>query len=104
MRVQFQPIISQYSGQLTNQRHGNLTIKAKNELRVDEIIAKQDFDFFGEKAMVGTPEDVAEMIDDYRKRGRVTHLVCGMAMSGLDPHHIRNSMQLFANDVMPKFR
>ncbi len=71
---------------------------------VDEIIAKQDFDFFGEKAMVGTPEDVAEMIDEYRKRGRVTHLVCGMAMSGLDPHHIRNSMQLFANDVIPKFR
>lgn len=71
---------------------------------VDEIIRSQSFDVFGEQAMVGTPEDVKDMISDYVKRGRVTHLVCGMAMSGLDPHHIRNSMEMFAKDVIPAFR
>ncbi len=71
---------------------------------VDEIIAKQEFDVFGEPALVGTPNDVREMIADYVKRGRVTHLVCGMAMSGLDPQHIRNSMEMFAKDVIPAFR
>lgn len=71
---------------------------------VEEIIKSQDFDVFGEKAMVGTPDDVSDMIADYQKRGRVTHLVCGMALSGLETHHIRNSMELFAKDVIPRFR
>jgi alkanesulfonate monooxygenase SsuD/methylene tetrahydromethanopterin reductase-like flavin-dependent oxidoreductase (luciferase family) len=71
---------------------------------VDDIIRSQSFDVFGEDAMVGTPADVREMIADYTKRGRVTHLVMGMALSGLAPHHIRNSMEMFAKDVMPHFR
>lgn len=71
---------------------------------VDEIIRKQSFDFFGEPAMIGTPADVRDMISDYMKRGRVTHLVMGMAPAGLAPHHIRNSMEMFAKDVMPHFR
>jgi alkanesulfonate monooxygenase SsuD/methylene tetrahydromethanopterin reductase-like flavin-dependent oxidoreductase (luciferase family) len=71
---------------------------------VDEIIRSQSFDVFGEPAMVGTPADVRDMISDYMKRGRVTHLVMGMALSGLAPHHIRNSMEMFAKDVMPHFR
>ena len=71
---------------------------------VDEIIRSQKFDVFGEQAMVGTPEDVREMIADYRQRGRITHLVMGMALSGLAPHLIRRSMELFAKDVIPAFR
>lgn len=71
---------------------------------VDEIIAKQEFDVFGEQAIVGTPEDAREMIADYISRGRVTHMVLGMALSGLAPHHIRSSMEMFAKDVIPAFR
>ncbi len=71
---------------------------------VEEIIAKQSFDVFGEPAIVGTPEDARGMIEDYVSRGRVTHLVCGMALSGLAPHHIRSSMEVFAKDVIPAFR
>jgi len=71
---------------------------------VDEIIQKQAFSFFGEDAIVGTPKDAAEMIDDYTKRGRLTHLVCATAMPGLPPHQVRDSMALFARQVIPKFR
>ena len=71
---------------------------------IDEIIHAQKFNISGEDAMVGTPADVREMIADYLARGRVTHLVMGMALSGLDPSHIRNSMELFAKEIMPHFR
>ncbi|MFT4583318.1 MAG: alkanesulfonate monooxygenase SsuD [Gammaproteobacteria bacterium] len=71
---------------------------------VEEMIAKQEFDMFGENAIVGTPEDARGMIADYLSRGRVTHLVCGMAFAGLAPHHIRSSMEMFAKDVIPAFR
>ena len=71
---------------------------------VDEIIRTQKFNISGEDAMVGTPADVREMIADYMARGRVTHLVMGMALSGLDPSHIRKSMEIFAADVIPYFR
>lgn len=71
---------------------------------VDEIIRKQEFNVFGEDAMVGTPADVRELLSEYVKRGRVTHLVAGMALSGLAPHHIRSSMEMFAKDVIPAFR
>ena len=71
---------------------------------VEEIIRTQHFDFFGEDSIVGTPSDVRDMIADYQSRGRMTHLVMGMAMSGLAPHLIRNSMDLFAKDVMPHFK
>ena len=71
---------------------------------VEEVIAKQQFDVFGEPAIVGTPADAREILADYLSRGRVTHLVCGMALSGLDPHLIRASMEIFAKDVIPAFR
>ena len=74
------------------------------ELSVDEIIRRQQFSVFGEEALVGTPNDVKDMLAEYFKRGRVTHLVMGMALTGLAPHLIRSSMDMFAKDVMPAFR
>ena len=71
---------------------------------VDEIIKAQAFDMFGEDAIVGTPSDCKDMIADYIKRGRVTHLVTAQALPGLRPDLIRSSMQLFANEVIPAFR
>ena len=77
---------------------------ADNFPSVEEIIAKQDFKVFGGQAIVGTPADVRDQIAAYASRGRMTHLVCGMALAGLAPHHIRSSMALFAKDVIPAFR
>ena len=71
---------------------------------VNDMISKQEFDMFGEPAIVGTPEDARGMIADYLSRGRCTHLVCGMAFAGLAAHHIRSSMDIFAKDVIPAFR
>ncbi|MEM7541560.1 MAG: LLM class flavin-dependent oxidoreductase [Pseudomonadota bacterium] len=71
---------------------------------VDEIIAKQHFNVFGEDAIVGTPEDCREMIADYASRSRFTHLVCASAPAGMSPLHIREGLQLFASDVIPAFK
>ena len=68
------------------------------------MIRKQQFDFLGEQAIVGTPKDAAEMIAEYRTRGRMTHFVCYFPTSGMPPHLIREGMALFARDVMPHFR
>ena len=77
---------------------------AKGIPSIEQIVASQHFDVFGEPAIVGTPEDCRGMIEDYVSRGRLTHLVCGMALSGRAPHHIRSSMEMFAKDVIPAFR
>jgi alkanesulfonate monooxygenase SsuD/methylene tetrahydromethanopterin reductase-like flavin-dependent oxidoreductase (luciferase family) len=71
---------------------------------VDEIIREQSFDFFGENALVGTPADVIEQLEDYLSRGRVTHLVCKLSLPGMTTEQIRTGMELFANEVMPHFR
>jgi len=86
-----------------NDKPGDAEVPARLP-SVDEIIAKQELDMFGELAIVGTPEDAKEMLADYLSRGRVTHLVCGMAFAGLSPHHVRSSMEIFAKDVIPAFR
>jgi alkanesulfonate monooxygenase SsuD/methylene tetrahydromethanopterin reductase-like flavin-dependent oxidoreductase (luciferase family) len=71
---------------------------------VDEIVRKQSMDFFGEAALVGTPEDVIAQIEDYRSRSRLTDLVCAMALPGMPAHQIRAGMELFAREVIPRFR
>ena len=71
---------------------------------VEEIIRAQSFDFFGEEAIVGTPQDAIEQIEDYRSRARLTRLVCALPLPGIPPHQIRAAMQLFANEVIPHFR
>ncbi len=71
---------------------------------VEEIIRKQSFDFFGEAALVGTPDEVIAQIEDYRTSSRLTDLVCGMALPGMPPDQIRAGMELFAREIIPHFR
>ena len=71
---------------------------------VDEMIRKQHFDFLGEDAIVGTPQDAIEMIAEYRTRGRMTHFVCYFPTAGMPPHLIRDGMTLFAREVIPHFK
>ena len=68
------------------------------------MIKAQAFNFFGEDAIVGTPNDAKEMIADYVSRGRFTHMVMQMALPGLAPHLIRKSMDIFSRNVLPAFR
>jgi alkanesulfonate monooxygenase SsuD/methylene tetrahydromethanopterin reductase-like flavin-dependent oxidoreductase (luciferase family) len=55
-------------------------------------------------AIIGTPDDAIKMIEAYRNATRVTHLVLGTQLPGLDPNKARRSMELFAKEVMPHFR
>jgi alkanesulfonate monooxygenase SsuD/methylene tetrahydromethanopterin reductase-like flavin-dependent oxidoreductase (luciferase family) len=71
---------------------------------VEEIALAQTMDFFGEQALVGTPGDVIDQIEDYRSRCRITHLVCMLPLPGMPPHRIRAGMDLFAREVIPYFR
>jgi alkanesulfonate monooxygenase SsuD/methylene tetrahydromethanopterin reductase-like flavin-dependent oxidoreductase (luciferase family) len=71
---------------------------------VEEIIRKQSFDFFTERALIGTPDDVIAQIAEYRSRSRLTDLVCGMALPGMPAEQIRAGMELFAREVIPHFR
>jgi alkanesulfonate monooxygenase SsuD/methylene tetrahydromethanopterin reductase-like flavin-dependent oxidoreductase (luciferase family) len=71
---------------------------------VDDIVRAQSMDFFGEEALVGTPADVIEQIEDYRSRCRLTHLVCMLPLPGMPPDEIRAGMDLFAREVIPNFR
>jgi len=77
---------------------------AENLPTVEQIIGSQSFDFFGEDAIVGTPSDAIEQIEDYRSRGRLTDLVCALALPGMAPRDIRSGMELFAHEVIPHFR
>lgn len=71
---------------------------------VEDMLQKQSFDFLGEQAIVGTPQDAIEMIEEYQTRGRMTHFVCYFPTSGMPAHLIRDGMTLFAREVIPHFR
>lgn len=70
----------------------------------EQMMKEQRGDVFGEPAIIGTPDDAVRMIEEYLSRGRTTHLVMATSMPGL-PHNLaRDSMRLFARDVIPRFR
>ena len=51
----------------------------------------------------GSPETVARHVEDMRRLG-VGQLLCWMNFGGLPQAKIRRSMELFAREVMPRFR
>jgi alkanesulfonate monooxygenase SsuD/methylene tetrahydromethanopterin reductase-like flavin-dependent oxidoreductase (luciferase family) len=68
-----------------------------------ELRNMQQLGFFV-PAIIGTPDDAIKMIEAYRAETRVTHLVLGTQLPGLDPRKARRSMELFAKYVIPHFR
>jgi alkanesulfonate monooxygenase SsuD/methylene tetrahydromethanopterin reductase-like flavin-dependent oxidoreductase (luciferase family) len=54
--------------------------------------------------IIGTAEDCIRAIDTYRRETRVTDLALGMHLPGLAPEKIRQSMTIFAREVMPHFK
>jgi alkanesulfonate monooxygenase SsuD/methylene tetrahydromethanopterin reductase-like flavin-dependent oxidoreductase (luciferase family) len=71
---------------------------------VEEILERQSFDFFGEQALVGTPQDVIPAIEEYVTRAGVTDFILALPLPGLSPGEIRAGMELFAKEVIPCFR
>jgi alkanesulfonate monooxygenase SsuD/methylene tetrahydromethanopterin reductase-like flavin-dependent oxidoreductase (luciferase family) len=54
----------------------------------------------GTPFMVGTPDEVARMLAEYRNR-HLTHLSLNFHQPGQDSNAVRRSMQLFADKLMP---
>jgi alkanesulfonate monooxygenase SsuD/methylene tetrahydromethanopterin reductase-like flavin-dependent oxidoreductase (luciferase family) len=64
-----------------------------DEPTIDELV---------DRALAGTPDEVAERVAALRDLG-VTTLVCQMDVPGLAPALVRRSMRLFAEQVAPHF-
>jgi len=58
----------------------------------------------GGSPMIGTVDDCVRATESYRQGTRLTDLALGMHLPGLAPGKIRQSMTLFAREVMPHFK
>ncbi len=56
-----------------------------------------------ETVAFGSPDTVAEKLDELRRLG-VGEVLCWMNFGGLPQDSVRRSMELFAREVMPRFR
>jgi len=64
-----------------------------------------DFDeLTRDRFLFGSPDEVAEQIIGYNKRLGVTHMVLGPHWVGMPHSQVTDSMQLFAEEVMPKVK
>ena len=55
-------------------------------------------------AYVGSPEDVSRMLEEELKTTPMTQIVFSLDAPGMDPRHMRSSLELLAKEVMPHFR
>lgn len=58
----------------------------------------------GGTPIVGTPDDCIRAIERYQRETRVSHLAMGMHLPGLASEKVLGSLELFARQVMPRFR
>ena len=58
----------------------------------------------GGTPIVGTPDDCVRAIERYQQETRVSHLAMGMHLPGLASEKVLASLELFARQVMPRFR
>jgi alkanesulfonate monooxygenase SsuD/methylene tetrahydromethanopterin reductase-like flavin-dependent oxidoreductase (luciferase family) len=64
-----------------------------------------DFDeLTRDRFLFGSPDEVTEQIVGYNKRLGVTHLMLGLHWVGMPHNQVTDSMQLFAEEVMPKVK
>jgi alkanesulfonate monooxygenase SsuD/methylene tetrahydromethanopterin reductase-like flavin-dependent oxidoreductase (luciferase family) len=88
-------------------------LKEAGDLRADramreppplEALRNIDPTIPGGAPIVGTPDDCVKAVQHYRQETRVTHLALGMHLPGLASEKVLRSMELFARQVMPKFK
>jgi alkanesulfonate monooxygenase SsuD/methylene tetrahydromethanopterin reductase-like flavin-dependent oxidoreductase (luciferase family) len=53
---------------------------------------------------IGTPDEVIKMLEQELKTNPMTQMVFSMDSPGMDPRHMRSSLELFAKEVIPHFR
>ena len=71
---------------------------------VAERLSKITWDgLVAETLAFGSPETVAAKIEEMRRIG-VGEVMCWMNFGGLPQDKVRRSMELFAREVMPRFR
>lgn len=54
--------------------------------------------------MIGTPDQVAEKIEQFKAEYRCTDFIMGTQFPGLDPEKGTRALELFAREVMPRFK
>jgi alkanesulfonate monooxygenase SsuD/methylene tetrahydromethanopterin reductase-like flavin-dependent oxidoreductase (luciferase family) len=59
---------------------------------------------FGRAAMIGTADQVARKMEQFRNSFLCTHLIMSTQLPGLDPKKATTSLELFAKEIMPAFR
>jgi alkanesulfonate monooxygenase SsuD/methylene tetrahydromethanopterin reductase-like flavin-dependent oxidoreductase (luciferase family) len=71
---------------------------------MEERLAKITWEqLVAETVAFGSPDSVADRIDQLRRLG-VGEVLCWMNFGGLSQERVRRSMELFAREVMPRFR
>jgi alkanesulfonate monooxygenase SsuD/methylene tetrahydromethanopterin reductase-like flavin-dependent oxidoreductase (luciferase family) len=71
---------------------------------MEERLAKITWEqLVAETVAFGSPDTVADRIDQLRRLG-VGEVLCWMNFGGLPQARVRRSMELFAREVMPRFR
>jgi alkanesulfonate monooxygenase SsuD/methylene tetrahydromethanopterin reductase-like flavin-dependent oxidoreductase (luciferase family) len=58
----------------------------------------------GKAMMIGTPDQVARKLEQFRKDFVCTHLIMSTQLAGLDPKKGTASLELFAREIMPSLR
>ena len=70
----------------------------------DQLRQVRQADFFGQPAHIGDPDEVYESLKSYLEQSPCTHLVVMMDLPGNNPAYARESVKLFAEEVMPRLR
>ncbi len=70
----------------------------------EQLRREQACDFFGEPAFIGTADYVYAGLRDMLKRSPCTHLVLMGVLPGAPPSGTRRSVELFAEEVMPRLK
>ncbi len=59
---------------------------------------------FGRAVIIGTPDQVAEKIERFKREYTCTHFIMSTQLPGMDPAKGTRALELFAKEVMPAFR
>lgn len=98
-------VMAQY--QAWAEESGDVTGDGIAETKVpspEQLKASQHCESFGRSAIIGDPESVLEELTAAHQESPGTHLTLMMSLPGADPLRTRNSMELFAREVMPELK
>jgi alkanesulfonate monooxygenase SsuD/methylene tetrahydromethanopterin reductase-like flavin-dependent oxidoreductase (luciferase family) len=89
--------------------YGRKSAQGERELRNDkgELItdaAQVDFRTFASRYIIGDPSSASEQLNDAVNQLKPSELICRMQLPGIPTADLAQSMRLFAEQVMPRFR